>query len=654
MSRGHRSTEETTASSGDVDVESLLQDLPGMVYCCRRNRQRTMEFVSARCNDLCGYPPEDLLDGRRVSWSEIIHPEDRQAVWSEVQAALRDAKPFQLEYRIRHADGDTRSVWEQGRALPSDVGSPARLLGYIQDVTDAKAMVSDLGAQKAMFEALVENLQDTFSVLAPDGTVLYTSPSIERVLGHAPGERTGRGVLELVHPDDLPRAQDALRQVTSGGPDDVVSVELRARARDGRWLHMEVRAQNLLSEPHVRGIVIVARDVTEMKSLEQQLRQAQKLEALGRLAGGIAHDFNNFLTAIVGFADLLKKRSRDEESLGFIGQIENAARRSCRLTEQLLAFSRSPRPGKVGCLDLNALVVDLRSMLDRVIGEDIEVSLDLAPSLPVVRGEPTQLEQVLMNLVINARDAMPRGGVLTIETRAAARLDAGGSLLLPVAPGPFVMLAVSDTGSGIDGSVVDQIFDPFFTTKEAHHGTGLGLSTVYGIVQQYGGTLRVDTVAGEGTRFEVWLPQEEEQADQEVAIPVATPRGEEESELISVLLVEDAEPVRQVAALSLSRAGMKVLIAEDAQQAWSICSDLEEPIDVLLTDIVLPGRSGLQLAQEVSELRPGIRIVLMSGYAQEALRSEPRWPLEGVGWLDKPFTPTEIVETVRRMATKMR
>jgi len=375
-------------------------------------------------------------------------------------------------------------------------------------------------------------------------------------------------------------------------------------------------------------------DITDRRRLEEQLLQSQKMEAIGRLAGGVAHDFNNLLTAIIGYADLLARRVQGTPRLEHnVAEILEAAERAAGLTRQLLAFSRKqvlqPR-----VLSLNATVSEMENMLRRLIGEDIQLLTRLDAGLGQVRADPTQIEQVILNLAVNARDAMPRGGTLTVETGNA-----------DLEEGRFVMLAVSDTGVGMDAETRSRVFEPFFTTKEPGKGTGLGLAMVYGIVAQSGGTIRVSSEPGQGTTFRVRLPR----VDEEVA--VEGPRGAEtpaDGGTETVLVAEDEDGVRGLICEILQGLGYHVLEAPRPEAAIHTLAEGGPRVHLLLTDVVMPGMDGRQLAERLTALQPGLRVLYMSGYTGEAI-AEHGVLDQGTQLLQKPFTPDALARKVREV-----
>src|SRR5574341_1682227 len=494
------------------------------------------------------------------------------------------------------------------------------------------------------FRALIEHSAHAIALFGADGTIRYGSPATTRVLGYALEEFVGRSAFEFVHPEDLALVTERLAVVRER-PGGQVAVRVRVRHRDGTWRLLEGVFTNLLDDPDVGAIVNNYRDVTESHRLEEQLRQSQKMEAVGRLAGGMAHDFNNILTAIGGFSDLLlhdlplhDPRREDVE------EIRKAAERAAALTQQLLAFSRR-QVLQPKVLDLNAVVARTEKLLRRLIGEDITLLTPGEPALWAVRADPGQIEQVLVNLAVNARDAMPQGGTLSIATANAALDQAFADDHQPVTPGEYVMVAVIDTGIGMDAETQAHVFEPFFTTKERGKGTGLGLAMVYGIVKQSGGFIWVTSAPGQGAAFKIYLPRTEEAPeaapDESRAEPSAGGRE-------TILLAEDEEAVRRVARETLVRNGYSVLQASQGAAALALAEAHGSPIHLLLTDVVMPGMSGRQLADRLSALRPGLKVLYMSGYTDDGIVRQGM--LEpGLAYLQKPFRPDALARKVREV-----
>jgi signal transduction histidine kinase len=392
-------------------------------------------------------------------------------------------------------------------------------------------------------------------------------------------------------------------------------------------------------------IIGIGADVSERRELEDQLRQSQKLEAVGQLAGVVAHDFNNMLTVITGYGDLLLRGLGQADPMRLkVEEIKKAGERASSLTRQLLAFSRK-QVLQPKVLQLNSVVADVDKMLRRLIGEDIGLVAVPGPSLGRIKADPGQIEQVILNLAVNARDAMPRGGKLTIETQNVYLGDEYAAQHIAVPPGPYVMLAVSDTGTGMDEKTKARIFEPFFTTKEVGKGTGLGLSTVYGIVKQSGGSIWVYSEMGKGTTFKIYLPRADGvvESDETRSVPAELPQGHE-----TVLLAEDEEQVRRMTRTILEMNGYRVLEASSGNEALAIYKQHEGPIDLAITDVVMPQMSGRELAQSLEALRPGIKVLYVSGYTDDAIVRHGLLD-EGIAFIQKPFTPEAFSRKVREV-----
>ena len=484
---------------------------------------------------------------------------------------------------------------------------------------------------------------------APEQRTAFISSHVEQMLGYTVAQAllTPDFLPNIIHPEDRARAIAEAAAAFESGNGGIS--QYRLVARDGRILWVEARTtvvKNAEGRPvGMRGVMMditAGKETDRAKSqLEEELRQAQKIESIGRLAGGVAHDFNNLLTAINGYADLmLEDLADDHRWRGAVTEIRRAGERAADLTGQLLAFSRrqllQPR-----VLDLNVLVTESTKMLTRLLGEDIEVITSLDPTLGHVTADAGQLHQIILNLAVNARDAMPRGGQLTIETQNVVLDEEQLHLSLP--PGAYVMLAVSDNGSGMDQETLSRIFDPFFTTKESTKGTGLGLSTVYGIVKQSGGTIFVYSEPGRGTTFKIYLPRSDKavSATTEPRVEVDTLRGSE-----TVLVVEDEEAVRRLIEQALRKYGYRVIEATNGAEALRVCENHDPPIRLMVTDVVMPGMSGRELAARVREQLPDLRVLYMSGYTDDTVIRHGLLDAS-MFFLQKPFTPSALARKVR-------
>ena len=499
-----------------------------------------------------------------------------------------------------------------------------------------------IAEREELFKLIGENAADMIAVVNVDGTRVYNSPSYQRLLGYSPEELRATSAFEQIHPDDRSKVVEAAEEAKRSGRGR--RVEYRIRHKDGNWITLESTASAVRdSSGQIKKLVIVNRDITERKQLEEQLRLSQKIEAIGRLSGGIAHDFNNLLGVIIGYTEALQKRMPlDAPFREAIDEIQRAGKRAASLTQQLLAFSRKqvlePR-----ILDLNAIVSDVEKMLGRLIGEHIDLTLVLSKAIGMVKADRTQIEQVMLNLAVNARDAMPQGGKLTIETANVELDEASARRPRYLLPGSYVLLKVTDTGCGMNPDVQAHIFEPFFTTKEKGKGTGLGLATVYGVIKQSGGYVLVESELGKGTTFEVYLPRVA--ATGEIAKEARPSAKLIKKHEAAVLLVEDEPSLRKLARDVLRETGYTVFEAADAFQALEIAKQTEIEIDLLLTDVIMPGMSGRALADALSSSRPETRVLYMSGYTDGEIATQGVLNAE-TSILHKPFTQDELIRRV--------
>ena len=494
----------------------------------------------------------------------------------------------------------------------------------------------ELGQREELFRLISENAADMIAVVDADGRRLYNSPAYERILGYTAEELNATSPFEQIHPEDVQKVQEAASEARNGGV--ARSIEYRMRHKNGSWRVLESTASTVRNDNgDVDKLVIVNRDISERKHLEEQFRQAQKMEAVGRLSGGIAHDFNNLLGIIIGYAEALQEQLQPGDALrASADEIFSAGTRAASLTQQLLAFSRQQVLDPT-VLDLNAVVSNMNTLLRRVIGEDIELTTALDWDLGRVKADHSQLDQVILNLAVNARDAMPKGGKLMIKTETVV-LDAEFERQhsYPVKRGRYVCLTVTDTGVGMNAETKAKAFEPFFTTKERGKGTGLGLSTVYGVVKQSGGYIDVESAPGEGTSFQIYLPQTEEGVTTEKLQAESTPP----KALQTILLAEDEDSLRALTRNTLQGRGYTVLEAKNGAEALKIGRKYVGGIDLLLTDVVMPEMGGHELAQQLIRERPGIKVVYISGYTGQL-------PGMKTFFLMKPFTRDALTQKIR-------
>ncbi len=573
-------------------------------------------------------------------WMEQVHADDRERVRRTLQQAILERSEYELECRVVNAEGQCQWVEVRGQVLAGPAGEPERVLGVAMDVQKRRGAEEALGRSEHNFRSLVEHAPYGICRSNLYGELLDVNPALAEMLGYATAEELLEARSFAAIYADPEQYVEALERFQSR--EKFSGVEAAWKRKDGRQITVRLSGRPVRNGGE--GLEIYAENLSEQRALEQQFRQSQKMEAIGRLAGGIAHDFNNLLMVISGYSELIQDDLGPGHPLQHnLEGVRKAVQRASSLTHQLLAFSRKQvLAPKV--LDLNAAINDLGRMLPRLVGEDVD--LVIVPSLERIRtkADPSQLEQVIMNLAVNARDAMPNGGRLTIETSVVAFDQEYARLHPPAAPGRYAMLAVTDTGAGMDAETQSHIFEPFFTTKEKGKGTGLGLSTVYGIVKQSGGYVWVYSEQGRGTTFKVYLPlaEEAEAARQ----PEAALAGDSQG-LETVLLVEDEEGVRRVAREFLEIRGYSVLEARDGDEALQTAHSHMGPIHLLLTDVVMPGMNGRELWQRLS-WRPEMKVLFMSGYPENAIIRNGTLEA-GAQYLQKPFTLSALTHKVRQV-----
>jgi PAS domain S-box-containing protein len=556
-------------------------------------------------------------------------------------AAQGDAE-FAGVTHYRRKDGSQFIAEYTTRAL-SFIDRRARIT-VIKDVTER----SEAEQTRALLAAIVESSNDAIVSERLDGTITSWNGAAQRLFGYSAEEALGKPVTMVVPPDRLEESKKLLERVAAG--ERVDHYETIRRRKDGSEVPVAISLAPITdASGKVVGASKTTRDLTAQRKAaealhetEEQLRHAQKMEAVGRLAGGIAHDFNNLLSVILSYSSIIAEELRPGDPLrGDVEEIGKAGTRAADLTRQLLMFSRQ-EVVEPKVLDLNEVLTDMERMLRRLLGEDVDLVYLRGPALGRVRADPSHLDQVIVNLAVNARDAMPRGGKLTIETDNVVLNETFAREHLGITPGPYVMFAMTDTGTGMDKATLARIFEPFFTTKEKGKGTGLGLSTVFGIVQQCKGSIWVYSEVGTGTSFRVYLPMVDAAPDDIVASPApSTLDGTE-----TILLVEDEDQIRAVARGILRRHGYNVIEACNGGEALLHCESYPGTIHLLLTDIVMPQMSGPTLAERLLAIRPGVKVLCMSGYTDDALVRHGAMDA-AIAYLQKPFTPEKLTRKVR-------
>jgi len=585
--------------------------------------------------------PERRLVGMPES---RLYPKDGSELIREPLAPNTPGTARSRELELLRADGTRVPV--EVSASATELGGRPAVLGIFRDIRDRLEAAAILQRSQERFSYLIQNLSDVITVVAVDGTMLYHSPSVERVAGYKPSELLGQSLLASIHPEDEPAVRAALERVTlkvgSAAPP-----EFRFRRKDGSWVWLESVGNNLLNDVAVGGIVVTSRDVTGRRGLEEQVRQSQKMEAVGRLAGGIAHDFNNLLMVIQGYAEILLQEEGTSAAVRKnVDTILRTTESAASLTRQLLSFSRK-HVFSQEVLDLNSLVSRMSEMLLGVLRDEMEFVVKFDPDVGCVSADPGQIEQVIMNLVVNARDAMPQGGTLTLETAYIGTDAVRGSRTSDLPAGDYVMLSVADTGIGMDADTQSRIFEPFFSTKNKDEGTGLGLSVVYNIVRASGGHVRVNSEVGRGATLQVFFPRvAAPPKPQPVQPPVKTSRTGMET----ILVAEDQPDLRWMICQFLQELGYSVLEAKDGGDAVALAEQYKGTIDVLLTDIVMPHVRGSEVARRLVASRPGMKVIFMSGYTEGEFGAAPGETYgPGTTLLQKPFELDSLAGKLREV-----
>jgi PAS domain S-box-containing protein len=625
------------------ELEELLTASPAVIYKAEPTEPYAATFLGKNVKRQLGYEPSEFTDNPRF-WAERVHPEDAPRVFAEL-SGLFEKDQHVHEYRFLHKDGSYHWMLDELRLVRDASGKPLHIIGSWIDTTDRKHVDSLLQERERFLSNVFESIQDGISVLDTNMTILRVNPTMEKWYAHAM-PLTGKTCFEAYHGRNEHCETCPTRKTlgTSEAAYEVVP-KTGAGGKVVGWLDLYSYPLFDSSTGQLKGVIEYVRDITDRKRAEDQLRQSQKMEAVGRLAGGISHDLNNLLTAIAAYADLLLMELPETNPMNpQVGEIKHAVEQAAQLTNQLLAFSRK-QVLQPKVLDLNGVVDSMDRMLRRLIGEDIELDIIAGAEGGRVKADPGQLEQVILNLAVNARDAMPQGGKLTLET-ADVNLDEEHALEhIELNSGPYVMLAVTDTGCGMDEETQSHIFEPFFTTKEHDKGTGLGLSTVFGIVKQSKGGISVSSKPGRGTTFELYLPRVMD------ALEKAEPdRGPAESLVGSetILLVEDETSIRKAVRQALQRSGYRILEAPNPGEALLISEQHTGLIHLMLTDVVMPRMSGPDLAERLEPWHPEMKVLYMSGHAEKNILQEEILP-QGVAFLRKPFTIVGLLGQVRRV-----
>ncbi len=648
-------TSSSVSSLAEVLLSAdLLETLPDAIVAV--NSEGTIVQINSQTQALFGYNRDELV-GQKI---EILVPDSYRPAHHQHRGNYAKAP----KTRRMGADLDLYGRRRNGSEFPVEISlSPVFtdkgmfVLSAIRDISDRKRIAEELrraneelhrrtaeqlGEYRSKLASIIDSSEDAIYSKDMDGTVASWNKGAEHMYGYAPEEMIGKHVSVLAAPDRQDEIPEILRKIAQG--QRIEHYESERMTKDGRKLDVSLSVSPLRdTKGDIAGASVIARDITAQKKAEAQLHQSQKMEAIGRLAGGVAHDFNNILGIISACAEFLRDRAAPTAGSGqYIDNIKKATERGSSLTRQLLTFSRSsaiqPR-----ILDLNERLRDVGKLLRPLMGEDVEILIVSKGPSAVVEADPGQLDQIVVNLAVNARDAMPRGGKFILETRSEKFEEGLAEQHQQVPPGKYVLLAVSDTGTGMDEATTARIFEPFFTTKEIGKGTGLGLATVYGIVKQSAGHIMVYSEPGHGTTFKIYLPS----ADHKIGL-----ESEEEDEAVSpkrhgttIMLVEDDEIMRGLTRQVLEEHGYTVLEADDGKTALERIQSHPDPIDLLLTDVVMKRMSGPELVEELSVSHPNLKVVFMSGYTGELI-AEREVLKRGVTLLEKPFARTALLNTI--------
>ncbi len=634
-----RKKAEEEAQESERLISTLMKNLPGMVYRCRNDRNWTMTFVSDGCMSLTGYSPQDLIGSHIRSYNDLIHSDDQEMVWEQVQEAVFQHRPYQLQYRIQTATGNEKWVWEQGTGVYSDEGELQALEGFINDITERKTAEVLVQASEEKYRALVNNIQDGVFILQ-DSKLIFVNEALASMIGYSVEEMTDLEFLPLIAPEyrqltvDRNRKRLAGETVESEYEFDILHKDGSTRLTVNMNIGTFSFRGKIASLGTVKDITDKKRAVQDRQKLENQLQQAHKMEAVGTLAGGIAHDFNNLLMGILGNATLtLMNLDSSHPGYDRLKNIEKYVQSGADLTRQLLGFARGGK-FEVKPTNLNELIQRTSDMFGRT-KKEITISSSLQEDIWTVDVDRSQIEQVLLNLYVNAWQAMPAGGNLHLQT-ANKTLDDSYIQAFSVIPGNYVKFSITDTGVGMDSNTQKRVFDPFFTTKEKGRGTGLGLASTYGIIKNHGGFINVYSEIGQGTTFTVYLPASKKTAclEKNICKPVVKGSG-------MVLLVDDEQMILDVGGQMLETLGYQVLTAPNGKEAIKLFELHQDHIVLVILDMIMPVMGGSETFDKLKSMHPNLKVLLSSGYAVDGQASDIL--KRGCnGFIQKPFNLEQL------------
>lgn len=625
---------------------SLMENFNGIAFRCALDWRPV--FFHGAVESMTGYSETDFVEGR-VAWADVIHPDDLTLAQQRPPELLSvPGHSHEMDYRIRHRDGSILWVCECVTNVCGPDGQPAWLQGVILNITIRRQAEEALKKSQKDWANTFNAIGDWISLIDAHGKIVRSNRGSEPLLNLPPDQVEGRVCCQLVHGVGNPMTSCPMTRMLQSHKREVGEVQLTG---SGRWLTVTVDPV-MDDAGRVERAVHIVHDITDRKraeietgKLEAQLQQARKMEVVGRLAGGVAHDFNDLLTVILGnaqiaTAQLAEPGSDPAKTSTALGHIILAAQQGASLTHQLLTFSRQDTPHPE-LLDPNAAISEMEDMLACIVRQSIDLQIELAPTVGRVRMDKGLFRQVIMNLSLNARDAMPAGGVLRIETGQRVLDAAWAEQHVDASPGPHVTVSIRDTGQGMDSETLARAFEPFFTTKGPGQGTGLGLATVYGIIRQAGGHITASSTPGLGSTFTVYLPMTVDTPLASTASSVTPPAQGNGT----VLICDDNESLRYMLRFTLERAGFRVLEASDGPQALAVVKRSSGPVDLLVTDLTMPQMSGRELAAKLRETHPGLRVMLISGYTAEVL--DPDAPEAGsMDFMAKPFQLTNFLDRV--------
>lgn len=620
---------------------TLVDQLPAITYMTALDRDNSTIFISHQCKQILGYEPKEWLDDPTL-WQRLLHPDDKERANMAVKKVMSEGVPVHLEYRIHDKQDKMLWAYDYMSLVKDSDGKPLFIQGVMLDITDRKQAEEALKLSEEKYRTLVEQINDVIFLVDPSGVIQYISPVIERITDYSVEDITGQPFSRFIHPDDLPGLNQSFQRAVRGIEEPW---EYRILDKNGTSVFVRSFSRLLKDESgEPSGLMGTMTDITQAKQMAFQLQQAQKMEAIGQLAGGIAHDFNNLLAGIMGNAEMLQIKLANEPALvSLADKILTTGEHAASLTRQLLSFARRGNYQQVP-VNLHRTIADVAGILTNTIDRNINVRQQLNANICTVLGDPAMLENAMLNLCINARDAMPNGGILTIASEIV-QLDEiyikNHSYKIP--EGKYLCLSVSDTGHGMSREIQARIFEPFFTTKEPGKGTGLGLASVYGCVKSHNGSVEVYSEVGHGTTFRIYLPLSENVPEpvEENSGPVI-PKGTG-----NILLVDDEETIRDIAGQMLEDQGYKVKVLANGQEAVDYYRDHWRDIDLVILDMIMPKMNGHEAFLQIKVVNPKVKALLSSGYsieqeAQELMKS-------GInGFLQKPYRLTELNQKINQ------